>query len=380
RNAEVLQAMGMATRMAALWSEANNLYLSAHERASDVGGGLAAVTKILRLTLQSAVLGVGAYLVINQEATGGGIIASSILTSRALAPVELAIGNWKGFIAARQGWQRLHELLGLFPQLEDPIELPSPAANFSVETLSVAVPGGQKLIIQDVAFSLKSGQALGVIGPNAAGKSTLARALVGVWGPARGKVRLDGATLEQWAPEDLGRYIGYLPQNVELFDGTVAENISRFASDRDATAVVAAAKAAGVHDLILHLPEGYDTRVGDTGAALSAGQRQRIALARALYLDPFLVVLDEPNSNVDMEGDEALSRAILNVRARGGIVVAIAHRPSALASVDHVLVMSEGRMQAFGPRDEVLSKVLRTQAPVTATPLKVVSEGHGSPR
>src|SRR5262249_18531991 len=204
---------GMAGRMAALWSEANRLYLAAHERASDVGGGLSAITRILRLTLQSAVLGVGAYLVIKQEATGGVIIASSILTSRALAPVELAIGNWKNFIAAQQGWQRLHELLTLFPEPEEPMELPSPRANLSVETVSVAVPGGQKLIIQDVAFSLKGGQALGVIGPNAAGKSTLARALVGVWAPARGKVRLDGAALEQWAPEAIGRHIGYLPQN-----------------------------------------------------------------------------------------------------------------------------------------------------------------------
>ena len=203
---------------------------------------------------------------------------------------------------------------------------------------------------------------------------------IGMWAPARGKVRLDGAALEQWAPEAIGRHIGYLPQNVELFDGTVAENIARFAPDRDAAAVVAAAKAAGVHELILHLPEGYETRIGEGGMSLSAGQRQRIALARALYGDPFLVVLDEPNSNLDIEGDEALSQAILGVRARGGIVVAIAHRPSALAGVDHVLVMSEGRVQAFGPRDEVLSRVLRPQPPLPATPLKVVGDAHGSPR
>jgi ATP-binding cassette subfamily C protein len=381
RNAEVLHAMGMAGRMAALWGEANRLYLAAHEQASDVGGGLAAITRILRLTLQSAVLGVGAYLVIEQEATGGVIIASSILTSRALAPVELAIGNWKGFIAARQGWQRLRELLALFPEPEEPMDLPSPRANLRVEAVSVAVPGGQKLIIQDVAFSLKNGQALGVIGPNAAGKSTLARALVGVWAPARGIIRLDGAALDQWAPESIGRHIGYLPQNVELFEGTVAENIARFAPECDAAAVVAASKAAGVHELILHLPEGYGTRIGEGGMSLSAGQRQRIALARALYGNPFLVVLDEPNSNLDVEGDEALTQAILGVRARGGIVVAIAHRPSALAGVDQMLVMSEGRVQAFGPRDEVLSRVLRTPpAPLSPTPLKVASEQHGSPR
>jgi ABC-type protease/lipase transport system fused ATPase/permease subunit len=229
-------------------------------------------------------------------------------------------------------------------------------------------------VVQDVAFALKSGQAVGIIGPNASGKSSLARALVGVWQPARGKVRLDGAALDQWSPEEVGPHIGYLPQDVELFDGAVADNIARFRVDADSAATVAAAKAAGVHEMILRLPEGYGTRIGEGGMALSAGQRQHIALARALYGDPFLVVLDEPNSNLDAEGEEALTQAILGVRRRGGIVVVIAHRPSALASVGHVLMMGEGRCQAFGLKEEVLGKVLRP-LPQPTMPLKIVAEG-----
>jgi PrtD family type I secretion system ABC transporter len=379
RNAEVMQAMGMAERMAERWGEANRSYLAAHERASDVGGGLGAISKTLRMTLQSAVLGVGAYLVINQESTAGIIIASSILTSRAMAPVELAIANWKGFVASRQGWQRLRQLLTLFPQRNQPMALPAPKSLLSVEGVSVAPPGEQRLVVQDAAFAVEGGHAVGVIGPSAAGKSSLARVLVGVWQPARGKVRLDGAALDQWSAEQLGPHIGYLPQDVELFDGTVAENIARFAPDADPDATVAAARTAGVHDMILRLAEGYGTRIGEGGAALSAGQRQRVALARALYGNPFLLVLDEPNSNLDAEGEEALTQAIRTVCARGGIVVVIAHRPSALAAVDLVLVMSEGRVQSFGPKDEVLNKVLRQQGPAQV-PLKVVADAAGGSR
>jgi ATP-binding cassette subfamily C protein len=229
-------------------------------------------------------------------------------------------------------------------------------------------------VVQNLSFRLESGQGLGIIGPSAAGKSSLARAVVGVWQPARGKIRLDSAALEQWPLEDLGRHIGYVPQDVELFDGTVAENIARFEPDPDPAAIVAAAQAASVHELVLRLPDGYETQIGEGGATLSAGQRQRLALARALYGDPFLVVLDEPNSNLDADGDEALSRAIMSVRARNGIVVVVAHRPSAIAGVDLLLMMNQGRSQAFGPKDEILSRVLQRDGAAATRPLKVVQE------
>jgi ATP-binding cassette subfamily C protein len=260
--------------------------------------------------------------------------------------------------------------------------LPVPGASISVEAVSAAPPGAQRLVVADVTFNLEAGQGLGIIGPSASGKSSLARALVGVWPAIRGKVRLDGAALDQWSSDDLGRHVGYLPQDVELFAGSVADNISRFDPDPKPEAVIKAAKAAGVHDMILRLPEGYETEIGEGGAILSAGQRQRVALARALYRDPFLVVLDEPNSNLDGEGEQALTEAILGVRARRGIPIVIAHRPSALAGVDRVLVMAEGRSQAFGPKDEVLAKIMRQQKPAAAaeaggpTPLRVVKEGQ----
>ncbi|HKH34782.1 MAG TPA: type I secretion system permease/ATPase, partial [Beijerinckiaceae bacterium] len=316
RNAEVLQAMGMGGRVGALWGSANAKFMASQQLASDVAGGLGAVSKVLRMALQSAVLGVGAYLVIEQQATAGVIIASSILTSRALAPVELAIANWRGFVAARQSWKRLVELMAAMPRREESMALPRPSATLSVEGVSAVPPGTQRFVVQDVTFGLKAGNGLGVIGPSASGKSSLARLLVGVWSPIRGKVRLDGAALEQWNPEALGRHIGYLPQDVELFAGTVAENIARFEPEPDAEAILAAAKAANVHDLILRLPDGYETQIGESGQALSAGQCQRVALARALYGDPFLIVLDEPNSNLDAEGEQALTQAILSARAR----------------------------------------------------------------
>jgi ATP-binding cassette subfamily C protein len=364
RNAEVVHAMGMAQRIGTRWSEANASYLAHQQRTSDVAGGFGAMSKVLRMLLQSAVLAVGAYLVIDGQATGGIMIASSILTSRALAPVELAIANWKGFVSARQGWRRLRTLLEADVRADDPLKLPAPRTVLAVENAGAGAPGGQRFAVQDVCFQLKAGSGLGIIGPSASGKSSLARMIVGVWPTWRGKVRLDGAAIEQWLPEDLGRHIGYLPQDVELFAGTVAQNIARFDVNPKSEAIIAAAKAANVHEMILQLPDGYETQVGEAGAALSGGQRQRIALARAIYGDPFLVVLDEPNSNLDNEGEQALTNAIMSIRARGGIVVIIAHRPSALAGVDQVLVMGEGRMQSFGPKDEVLSKVLR---PVPAT-------------
>jgi ATP-binding cassette subfamily C protein len=375
RNAEAITAMGMVGRVAKRWDDLNRHYISASGKASDVGGGLGAMSKVLRMLLQSAILAVGAALVINQMSTPGIIIAGSILGARALAPVDLAIANWRGFMAARQGWQRLSKLLGHLPPVVAPMALKPPARTLVVHNAAVAPPGVQKIAAQDINFTLTAGKALGVIGPTASGKSSLARMLVGVWTPARGTVRLDGATLDQWSPESLGRHIGYVPQDVELFNGTVAQNISRFEDPPDADAVIAAAQAAGVHDLIINLPDGYETVVGDHGSALSAGQAQRIALARALYRDPFLVVLDEPNSNLDAEGDEALTRAILGLRARGAIVVVVAHRPSAIAGVDYILIMAKGRQQQFGPKEEILTRVTAPSSAPRA--LKVAEQGGG---
>ncbi len=372
RNAEVLAAMGMSRRLTARWSVANEDYLTGNQRTSDVAGGLGAIAKVMRMTLQSAVLGVGAYLVIHQEATAGVIIAGSILSARALAPVDLAIAHWKGFVAARQSWQRLNRLLGALPARNAPTRLQAPAKRLSVESIGIAPPGDQKIIVQDVSFALEAGNGLGIIGPSGSGKSSLVRALVGVWQPVRGKVRLDGAALDQWSPEVLGRHVGYLPQDVELFAGTVAQNICRFDPDAISENIVAAAREAGCHDMIVKMSEGYDTQVGEQGVSLSAGQAQRVALARALYGEPFLIVLDEPNSNLDTEGDEALTRAVRAARERGAIVVVVAHRPIGIEAVDMLLVLKEGRMHAFGPKDQVLGQVLQRVAP--PSPIKIVSE------
>jgi len=378
RNAEVLAAMGMAGRVGKRWDDSNRDYLAINQRASDVAGGLGAIAKVMRMMLQSAVLGVGAYLVINQQATAGIIIAGSILSARALAPVDLAIAHWKGFVAARQSWHRLNRLLGMLPEQTAPTLLEPPVNKLSVEALAISPPGEQKVVAQDVTFALDAGQAVGVIGPSGSGKSSLVRALVGVWRPARGNVRLDGAALDQWSPEILGRHIGYLPQDVELFGGTIAQNISRFEENASPESIIAAAREARVHDMIIGMKDGYDTQIGDQGSVLSAGQAQRIALARALYGNPFLVVLDEPNSNLDSEGDAALNKAILGVRARGGVVVVVAHRPIGIESVDLILVMKDGRVQAFGPKEAVLGQVL--QRPIAAPPaIKIVSDKGGAP-
>jgi ATP-binding cassette subfamily C protein len=377
RNAEVLVAMGMAGRVGKHWDESNRDYLANNQRASDVAGGLGSIAKVMRMTLQSAVLGVGAYLVINQQATAGIIIAGSILSARALAPVDLAIAHWKGFVAARQSWHRLNSLLGKMPEQTVPTLLEPPSAKLSVEGLTITPPGEPRVVVQDVTFTVEAGQGVGVIGPSGSGKSSLVRALVGVWHPIRGKVRLDGAALDQWSSEVLGRHIGYLPQDVELFAGTIAQNISRFEDAPDSETVIAAAREAGVHDLIISMKDGYDTQIGDQGSVLSAGQAQRVALARALYRNPFLLVLDEPNSNLDSDGDIALNRAISSVRARGGVVVVVAHRPVGIESVDLVLVLKEGRAQAFGPKEAILGQVL--QRPVAVPPpIKIVSEAGGS--
>lgn len=368
RNAEVLAAMGMGERLAKRWNHANNAFREAQEHASDLTSGLGASSRILRMMLQSMVLALGAYLVIHQQATPGIIIASSILTSRALAPIEAAIAHWKSFLNARQSWQRLDDLFAAFPASEGGMELPAPQSTLAVETIAVAAPGGRRILLDDVDFSLNAGSGLGVIGPSGSGKSSLARALVGVWPVTRGKVRFDGAAIEQWPAQALGRHIGYLPQDVELFAGTVGQNIGRFDETATPAAIIEAARAAGVHDMILRLPEGYQTEIGESGAALSAGQRQRVALARALFGNPFLVVLDEPNSNLDAAGDQALTLAIEGIKARGGIVIVVAHRPSALAALDHLLVLNGGRQQAFGLKSEIARQALQ---PV-ATPLHAV--------
>lgn len=364
RNAEALTALGMTGWIAARWQQSNRKYLAGHGQSSDLAANLSAIGRSFRMLLQSSVLAVGAYLVINQQASAGVIIASSILSARAIGPVDLAISHWRSFVGARQARVRLNKLLEMLPALRMPIALPKPKAGVTVDNVTAAPPDAQRAVVQEITFALKAGSGLGVIGPSASGKSSLARVLVGLWPPARGTVRLDGATLDQWTPDDLGKHIGYLPQDVELIEGTVADNVSRFDPKATPDMIIAAAKAAGVHDMVLSLPQGYDTPIGEQGSALSAGQQQRIALARALYGDPFLVVLDEPNSNLDVEGDEALTQAILGARARGAVVIVVAHRPSALSGVDYVLALAGGRQQAFGPKDEVLSKVLRRDQPV----------------
>jgi PrtD family type I secretion system ABC transporter len=374
RNAEVLVAMGMSGRLSRRWAKANQNYLDGNQRASDISGGLGAIAKVLRMMLQSAVLATGAYLVIHQEATAGIIIAGSILSARALAPVDLAIAHWKSFMAARQSWERLNRLLESMPVRATPTLLQTPSSRLAVEAVSIVPPGDQRLIVQDVTFALAAGSGLGIIGPSGSGKSSLVRALVGVWQPARGKVRIDGAALDQWSSDVLGGHVGYLPQDVELFAGTVAQNISRFDPDATSDAIIAAAKEAGVHEMIIKMREGYDTQVGEQGTALSAGQAQRVALARALYGDPFLIVLDEPNSNLDTEGDEALTRAIRAARERGAIVVVVAHRPIGIEAVDQLLVLRDGRMQAFGPKETVLGQVLQPRV-ASPSPIKIVSDG-----
>lgn len=366
RNAEVLQAMGFGHRLSRQLDAVNAEHVTANERLSDLVGGFSSVSRIFRLMLQSALLGMGAYLTINGEMTAGAIIACSIAASRALAPIEVAIGNWRSFAAARKACHRLDAVLGQLPEKAAPLLLPAPRRSLKVENISVAVPGTQTTILAGVGFELTAGTVLAVIGPSAAGKSILARALTGVWPLSRGAVRLDGAALSSWSVEELGRHIGYLPQDVQLLDGCITENVARFEEQPDSQRVVAASAAAGVHEMVLRLPNGYETRVGEGGSVLSAGQRQRIALARALYGEPFLLVLDEPNSNLDADGERALINALARVKERGGIVVVIAHRPSVLTAADKVAVIGGGQLTAIGPKDEVLGKVLRQPATVPA--------------
>lgn len=365
QNAEVIRALGMTGRLTARWSKANEQYLAENVRATDVYVNLGSGAKILRYMLQSAILGIGAYLVVIEQASGGIMIASSIMMGRALAPIEVALGTWKQLVAARQGIGRLRDILKATAlPASPPVALPRPCAELSVENLSVNAPGTERALITAVSFRVAAGSGLAVLGASASGKSSLSKALVGVWPAAHGVVRLDGAALDQWHCDELGRHIGYLPQDVALLDGSVAQNIARFDEAAASERILEAGRIAGAHDMILRLPDGYATRIGEGGTALSAGQRQRIGLARAVFGGPFLIVLDEPNANLDAEGENALTRAIETLRRKGCIVIVVSHRPSALAALDMAMVLYAGRSVAFGRREEVFARIagLRTAA------------------
>jgi ABC-type protease/lipase transport system fused ATPase/permease subunit len=383
-HAEVLKAMGMLGGIRRRWHEyrqatvgyqarasdragvvlASTKFFRLYLRASDRAGVVLASTKFFRLYLQVLILGIGAYLVMQQQITPGAMIAASILLGRALAPVELAVSNWRGFVGARAALARLKELLAAVPPASTNMSLPKPEGRVDFEQVIATAPGSDPAepILKGVSFQLTPGEVLGVIGPTAAGKSSLARLLVGVWPTLRGSVRLDGVDVYEWSRSDLGKHIGYQPQDVALFDGTVAENIARF-GEVDSDAVVSAARQARVHELILRLPQGYDTRLGADGHVLSGGQCQRIGLARALYGDPVLVVLDEPNANLDQPGELALLATIAELKQAGTTLVIIAHRPSILASADRILYLNNGVVAALAPRDEVIANLAPAQSP-----------------
>jgi PrtD family type I secretion system ABC transporter len=362
RNTEALHSLGMRGAIRKNWAEMQQAALDHQTVANDVSGSLSAVSRVFRLMVQSGMLALGAYLVILHEVTPGAMIASSIIMGRALAPVELAVASWQQFLGFRKSVERLSKVLASVPAVVSRMKLPTPNGKLEVENLIIQMPGVEKPVLQGISFTVEPGQGIGVIGPTGAGKSTLARALVGVMPITRGTVRLDGATSDQRDVDELGKLIGYLPQDVQLFDGTAAQNIARFEIDANSEKIVEAAKLANVHDLIMRLPKGYDTPLGENGARLSAGQRQRVALARCLYGDPVMFVLDEPNSNLDAEGEAALDHAIRVAMNRGASVVVIAHRPSALASIQQIMVLNDGKMAALGPRDEIMRKVLQRPA------------------
>jgi PrtD family type I secretion system ABC transporter len=367
QNADVIRALGMTERFTERWLRGNDRFLEISLRSMDLHANLGSGAKVLRYVLQSAMLGIGAYLVVIEQASGGIMIASSILMGRALAPIEVALGTWKQLVAARQGVIRLREIIRATATPSMPaVKLPPPRHTLTVENLTVFAPGGNHPIVANVSFALHAGMGLAVLGPSASGKSSLARALVGIWPAAGGKVRLDGAALDQWNSNELGRHLGYLPQNVALFDGTIADNIARFDPHASSASVIDAAQIAGAHDMILRLPNGYETQIGEGGSALSSGQRQRVGLARAVFGDAFLVVLDEPDANLDLEGERALARTILTLRTAGRIPIVISHRPNILGALNMALLIYGGRMIAFGSRDQVFEQVARSsgrQAP-----------------
>lgn len=358
RNAEVLHAMGMLPGIMGRWAAKHHEFLAKQSRASDRAGALSNTSKVLRLLAQSMILGLGAWLVLRGDMTPGMMIAGSIIMGRALAPIDQMIGSWKGFVGARGAYGRLNELLTQIPDEQRRMSLPAPEGNVAIEGVAAAPPGVRMATIRGINFAVPSGEHIGIIGPSAAGKSTLARVLLGIWPAQVGHVRLDGAEIGHYNRDELGPYIGYLPQDIELFDGTVSENIARF-GEVDAEKVVAAARKAGVHEMILELPNGYDTVISSASGTLSGGQRQRVGLARALYGAPVLVVLDEPNSNLDDAGERALARAILQLKAEGATLFVISHRVSVLRNMDKLLVMKEGQVSLFGPRDQVLAQVTK---------------------
>ncbi len=355
RNAEVLKAMGFASRAVDRFARANERHLELQTRTSDISGSYGAVSRVLRMLLQSAVLGLAAYLTILGELSAGAIIACTIAASRAMAPIDLAIGNWKHIVAARGAWRRVRDTAEVVANAPAPMTLPKPKQSLKVEGVTVAAPASGRVILSDVSFEVAAGDAVGIIGPSGGGKSTLARVLTGIWPPLRGSIRLDDADLSQWSDEQRGPHLGYLPQDVALLDATVEENIARLEEEPDPMAIIEAANVAAVHEMIVRMPDGYRTHLGPQGTAISGGQRQRIGLARALYRKPFLVVLDEPNANLDPEGEAALTAAIEAIRKRGGIAIVIAHRPSALQACNLVGIVQKGKLTAFGPKEAILA-------------------------
>lgn len=369
RNVEALRAMGFTKRSIKRFDEANREHLALQMKTSDIAGTFSGMSKVIRMILQSAVLGFGAYLTIHGELSAGAIIAASVASARALAPIDMVIGQWKGFVAARRSYHRLGDTLAVISVGEPSVEMPPPEASLKVEKITVTAPGSGSVVLADVGFELHAGQALGLIGASGSGKSTFARAVTGVWPLLRGAIRLDDADIRHWDADELGRYVGYLPQDVSLLDGTVAQNICRFDPEAKGLDIIAAAKAAGVHEMILRLADGYEAKIGVNQTVLSAGQRQRVALARALYGMPFLVVLDEPNSNLDSDGEVALAQSIRMLRLAGCIVIVIAHRQSALAAVDMVGILQAGKLVAFGTKDEVLARHVQASSPLPTPPM-----------
>lgn len=379
RNAEVIYAMGMLPGLTKRWNRDRLAMLGAQEEASERGGTVQAAIRFLNQFLQVAMLAGGALLVIEGLAGPGIMFAAALLVARALQPVQRAVGSWSTIVQTRQSFERLNGLLKEFPAAERGMELPRPAGKLSVEQCLYAIPGTNKALLKNLNFALEPGDCLGLIGPSGAGKSSLARLLIGVQRPTNGSVRLDGAEMHSWGRDHIGRHIGYLPQDVELFSGTVRENIARFAPSIDDAAVLAAAKMAGCHDMILRLGEGYDTELGEGGAMLSVGQRQRVALARAVYDNPSFVVLDEPNASLDSEGEQALLGAIVALRRMGSTVVVISHRMSALNYSNKILLLRDGMVERFGPRDEVLAKVVQPAPAVQQQPQAQRAAPGGAP-
>ncbi len=352
--------MGMQNNVASHWQNQQSEASHAGISLSNIATVFHAISKTARLLLQSAVLAVGALLVIEGEITAGVMIAASIILSRALAPIDQSMSQWRNFLSARKAYARLSDILSETVSNEDKMKLPAPKGEVTIEQLAVAAPGTSKALIRGIEFHLMPGEAMAVLGPTGAGKSTLARVLSGIWQPLTGSVRLDGAALDQWHPDQLGPAIGYLPQTVEMMSGTIKDNIARFCPDAIPEKIIEAAMGANVHNLILSFKDGYDTYIGDGGEKLSGGQKQRLGLARALYNEPRLVILDEPNANLDAEGEEALTFAITKAKNNGQTIILIAHRPNALKSCDKVLFIRDGHQLAFGPRDEILEKILKT--------------------